>query len=215
MKEYHKIKTVYLRDPETKFKTLLEGQFALPEFAYLQNNEWVFTEKVDGTNIRIMFDGEKITFGGKSDNAQIPSVLANNLNDMFLPLRDKFAELFADGVCLYGEGYGGKIQKAGATYGADQRFVLFDVKIGEWWLQRKDVDDAAIKLEIDTVPIIGSGSLMYMVEMVKAGVKSAWGDFSAEGIVARPLTELKTRRGDRMITKIKYKDFGSTSKERR
>lgn len=42
MKEYHKIQTVFLRNPETKFKTLIEGQFSLPEFEYLKNNLWVF-----------------------------------------------------------------------------------------------------------------------------------------------------------------------------
>ena len=78
MKEYHKIQTVFHRDPDTKFKTLLEGRFSLPEFEYLQNNEWIFTEKVDGTNIRIIFDGE-LTFGGKTDRAQIPNQLVNKL----------------------------------------------------------------------------------------------------------------------------------------
>ena len=29
MKEYHKIQTVFLRNPEDNFKTLLEGQWAL------------------------------------------------------------------------------------------------------------------------------------------------------------------------------------------
>jgi hypothetical protein len=54
MKEYHKIQTVFKRDPSNNYKTLLEGEFAIPEFGYLQDNEWVFTEKVDGTNIRVM-----------------------------------------------------------------------------------------------------------------------------------------------------------------
>ena len=44
MKEYHKIQTVYLRDPATKYKTLLEGQFAKPEFDYLKDNIWIFTD---------------------------------------------------------------------------------------------------------------------------------------------------------------------------
>ena len=48
MKEYHKIQTVFMRDLENRYKTLLEGQFSLPEFEYLANNEWAFTEKVDG-----------------------------------------------------------------------------------------------------------------------------------------------------------------------
>ena len=43
--------------------------------------------------------------------------------------------------------------------------------------------------------------------MTRKGFSSQWGDFIAEGIVARPKVEMKTRRGDRIITKIKYRDF--------
>lgn len=210
MKEYHKIQTVYKRDPETKFKTLLEGQYSLPEFEYLKDNTWVFTEKVDGTNIRVMIDGEKITFGGKTDNAQIPSFLITYLNNKFMTIgqREKIKETFDCPVCLYGEGYGAKIQKGGGNYKSDGvSFVLFDIKIGEWWLQRKDVEDVANKLGLEVVPIIGQGSLQLAIEIVRAGYKSEWGDFSAEGLVMRPAVELKSRSGERMITKVKAKDF--------
>lgn len=207
MKEYHKIQTVYKRDEGTNFKTLLEGEFSLPEFEYLSGNEWVFTEKVDGTNIRVMFDGNTITFGGKTDAAQIPAFLVTRLNELFLLQVDTFANLFPSGVCLYGEGYGARIQKGGGNYRPNQDFVLFDVKIGDWWLQRVDVEDVAGKLQLDIVPIIGRGSLYDMVEMTKGSFNSQWGNFVAEGIVARPATELKTRSGDRVITKIKHKDF--------
>lgn len=207
MIKYHKIQSVYKRDPETKFKTFLEGDFSIPEFEYLKDNEWIWTEKVDGTNTRVMYDGKKITFGGKTDNAQIPSGLVNRLNERFSPLFDVFYDMFGlSYVCLYGEGYGPKIQ-TGGKYRKDQDFVLFDVNINDWWLQRGDVEKIAEKLRIDVVPIIGRGTLQEMVEMVKKGFKSQWGDFIAEGIVARPSTELRTRRGDRIITKIKHKDF--------
>jgi len=39
------------------------------------------------------------------------------------------------------------------------------------------------------------------------GFMSAWGEFKAEGIVARPSIELIARNGKRIITKIKHKDF--------
>ena len=39
--QYHKIQTVYKRDPMTNYKTLLDGEFSLPEFEYLANNDWV------------------------------------------------------------------------------------------------------------------------------------------------------------------------------
>ncbi len=210
MKEYHKIQTVFKRDPATNMKTLLENNYSLPEFEYLAGNQWVFTEKVDGTNIRVMFDGEQITFGGKTDRAQIPAALAKRLNELFLPQLELFKELFADGACLYGEGYGAKIQKVGINYRPDQDFVLFDVKIEDWWLQRRDVEDIAQKLNLDIVPIIGQGTIAEMVEKTKTGFTSIWGDFRAEGIVARPSTELKTRGGERIITKIKCKDFPKT-----
>lgn len=210
MKEYHKIQTVFLRDPATKYKTLLDGEFALPEFRYLAKNGWVFTEKVDGMNIRVMFDQEytdTIEFGGKTDNAQIPAFLVKRLQDIFLPQIETFREKFPDGVCLYGEGYGAKIQKGGGNYRSDQDFVLFDVKIGDWWLERSSVEEIAAEFGIDVVPIIGYGTLYDMVEKVRVGFPSLWGNFTAEGIVARPTVDLKTRNGKRIITKIKVRDF--------
>ena len=209
MEEYHKIQTIFKRNPETKFKTLLMNEYSLPEFEYLKNNEWVFTEKVDGTNIRIMYENKEIRFGGKTNNAQIPILLLDGLNKIFNSKRiDKLINIFGDtSVCLYGEGYGAKIQKGGGNYRHDNSFVLFDIKIGDYWLQRKDVDDIAVELDIDTVPVIGSGSLDDLILLVQSGFKSTWGDFIAEGVVARPSTELKTRSGHRIITKLKYRDF--------
>ena len=207
MSEYHKIQTCFKRDMNSPRKTLIEGDWSLPEFKFLAPCEWVFTEKVDGTNIRIIFKDGTITFGGKTDSAQIPAQLVARLNERFLPLQGKFADIFPSGGILYGEGYGAKIQKAGGNYRADQDFVLFDVRVGEWWLQRIDVEDVANKLGIDIVPVIGTGTLLEAVEWAKKGIRSTWGDFEAEGIVARPMTELCTRSGHRIITKIKCRDF--------
>lgn len=208
MKEYHKIDTVFKRDIATKFKTLLMGDYSQEAFGYLANNEWVFTEKVDGTNIRVMIGADrKITFGGKTDNASIPAFLVSRLEVRFFPQIDRLAEIFPEGGCLYGEGYGPKIQKGGGNYRADADFVLFDVKVGDWWLQRDGIEDVAGKLALDVVPIIGRGTLADMIMMAQLGFKSTWGDFEAEGIVARPTVELKSRNGARIITKIKHKDF--------
>ena len=56
MNVYHKIQTVFKRDPETKYKTLLMGEYSLIEFEYLRYNDWVWTEKINGTNIRVIYD---------------------------------------------------------------------------------------------------------------------------------------------------------------
>ena len=207
MNEYHKIRTVFNRDPETKYRTLIEGNYSLPEFEYLMYNKWIWTEKVDGTNIRIMWDDEQITFRGKTERAQLPGELVNTLSAWkeSVNFKDYFDE-DTEGVCLYGEGYGPKIQ-SGGKYRDNQAFVLFDVKIGKWWLKRKDVEDIADNFHFKVVPIIGEGTLIELVEKVRTGFNSEWGNFIAEGIVARPEIELKARNGERIITKLKYKDF--------
>ena len=209
MSEYHKIQTIFKRDMASKRKTLMEGDWTLPEFEYLAGNAWTFTEKVDGTNIRVIFKDGAVAFGGRTEDADIPAPLLSRLNERFLPLAKRLGEVFTDGAAvLYGEGYGAKIQKGGGNYRADQDFVLFDVRVGPWWLQRADVDDVAQELGLDVVPVIGEGTLHDAVALAKAGIRSTWGDFQAEGIVARPKVELNTRGGQRLIAKIKSRDFG-------
>ncbi|HEY4761110.1 MAG TPA: RNA ligase family protein, partial [Thermoguttaceae bacterium] len=120
-----------------------------------------------------------------------------------------FRASFDEGpVCLYGEGYGAGIQAAGKLYGPNQDFVLFDVKVGDWWLKRKDVLSVAIAMDLGVVPEWGRGTLMQMVDVVRdSGLKSRWYDGPAEGLVARPEVELFARNGQRIITKLKVKDF--------
>lgn len=79
MEEYQKIQTIFKRDPANRMKTLIMGEYSTPEFQFLKNNVWVFTEKVDGTNIRVGWDGNQIIFSGKTDNSQIPATLVNSL----------------------------------------------------------------------------------------------------------------------------------------
>lgn len=209
MAEYHKINTMFKRDMEGD-KRIIEGLFAVPEVEYLKDNIWDFTEKVDGTNIRVYWNGETVSFAGRTDNAQIPAALVDKLNQLFhtTPARQRLKEVFPDGeVVFYGEGYGAKIQKGGGNYSPTQEFVLFDIKVGDLWLERINVNDVAEKLQLDVVPVIGHGTLDDAIKLVKDGLTSVWGDFEAEGIVARPFQELLTRRGDRIIAKIKARDF--------
>ncbi len=207
MREYHKIHNIFKRNPETNNKTFLLGQWSLPEFDFLQNNPWIFTEKVDGTNIRVIWNHEnkKIKFDGKTDTSQIPIKLFTKLTEMFtIELMEKVFPQTS--LCLYGEGYGSGIQ-TGGKYRKDQSFVLFDVLVGRWWLQRKDIEEISSNLNIDIVPIVGEGTLFDGIDLVKNGFNSKWGNFIAEGIVAKPKVELFSRNGSRIVAKIKYKDF--------
>ena len=205
MKEYSKIQSVFKRDEKTHKFILLE--WSLPEFEYLKDNIWVMTEKIDGTNIRVDWDGkETITYGGRTDNASIPAFLITKLQSIFVNVfRINYPDL---PMTLYGEGYGAKIQKGGRNYISDGvDFILFDVMIDDWWLKRENVEDIANKLGIKVVPIICEAILEYGISMGMAGFQSDFGNFQAEGLVLKPKVELKNRAGKRIITKLKHKDF--------
>ncbi len=209
MIEYHKIQTIWKRDERGVIQV---GQFSRPEFEYLANAQWVWTEKVDGTNIRIQWDGKAVRFGGRTDAAMIHNGLVQHLRDTFTDekMRAKFGESSA---CLYGEGYGAKIQAGGGNYKADgQAFVLFDVLCGTWWLQRKDIEDVGACLGIGIVPIMMTGTLLEAQDRVIGGMDSSWGKFKAEGLVGKPAIELFDRRGERVIIKMKTKDYARMAK---
>lgn len=224
MKTYHKIPTVWARDPETKYKTLIEGQWATPELELLQDVEWEATEKVDGTNIRVLFDHPNavypLEFAGRTDNAQLHQGLLAHLRETFNQhcLREVWPIPTSPhpGVTLYGEGFGAKIQ-GGGKYKADgQDFVLFDVQVGDMWLERHNIDDIAEKLGIQVVPSVQwqeKDTLTGLISWYRANhaqIKSRWGDFPMEGFVMRPTVELLDRRGNRIICKIKAKDWVSS-----
>lgn len=206
MEAYHKIQTLYSRNPDTGLVNV--NMYSTPEFKYLEDNLWTFTEKIDGTNVRVAFDGENISFGGKTDRAEHPKALIEKLHDIFIPKIGIFKEKFHGPVCLYGEGFGGRIQKAGPKYSKDIDFILFDVRIGNWWLERDNVNNIADFLGIKSVPIVGNGNLRAMTRFVSVGMVSSFGNFLSEGLVARPSTELIARNGRRIITKLKHTDFG-------
>ncbi len=213
MKQYHKIQTIFKRDPETKYKTLLIEEWSMPEFEYLAKNIWVMTEKIDGTNIRIMWDGAHVKIGGKTDNAQLHADLVENLIRMF-PAEKMLEHFGVDPICLYGEGYGAGIQKGGGDYSQNKTFILFDAFCGGLWLSGSSLLDIRDKMEIDYVPVFHIGTLYEALEMTRGGFSTSLGKRNriAEGLVCRPMHELMTRRGERIITKIKHKDFNPEGK---
>lgn len=208
MTEYHKIETLFERDINGT-KKLIDGAFRNDAVKYLANNDWYFTEKIDGTNIRIHWDGHKVEFAGRTDRAQIPKPLMEYLTNTFnsMEAEEMFEQKFGETeVILFGEGYGPGIQKGGA-YRNDISFILFDVLIGDTWLKRDSVEDIATAFGIDIVPIVFVGDIKEAVDFVKTKPKSTIGTANMEGVVGRPVIEMKDRLGKRVIVKIKICDF--------
>lgn len=217
--EYQKINTLFLRDEK---KVIIPSSFTCDEFEYLKDCKWECTEKIDGTNIRVYisreYDGEDdwlygVSFMGRTNNTTIPEHLNLKLQQIFYRVDWKtvFPSLMpGDSVCLYGEGYGNKIQKGSSYISNDVDFILFDVKYNNWWLERKNCEDIANKCGIKIVPIVGYMTIPEAIDLVKKGFKSSISEdknLIAEGLVLKTPQGLLSRDGKRIITKIKHNDF--------
>lgn len=213
-KSYQKINTIYKRDEKTN--NLIIGQYSLPEFEFLKDCKFRAEEKIDGTNIQIRFDGKNVEFGGRTERANIPAHLVNKLKELFTV--EKMIKVFPPAdeedpvdVILYGEGYGMKIQKGGGRYISNGvGFILFDVRVGNWWLKRTVVENIANLLEIPVVPVIGYMTFDEAIECVKQGFVSIIAEditYQAEGLVLKTDVGLLDRSGQRIIAKIKSRDF--------
>lgn len=207
MKEYPKIPGPYKRniEPGPNRNKIIEGLWTSPELRALADMSWTWTEKVDGTNIRVHWDGHAVTFGGRTEAAQIPAKLVAVLQKLFT--EELFEQTFQDTeVTLYGEGYGAGIQ-SGGVYRPDQNFVLFDVFVGGFWLRRDAVMDVADKLGIESVPVVLSGPISEAIDYVRRGFPSRWEGAKPEGLVGTAPEGLLDRAGRRIMVKIKSKDF--------
>ena len=178
-----------------------------------------------------------VSYKGKSDNATIPQHLYEYLTKTFPPEKvlaslnlkavvpvSEFAEHnWVDGkgkpafgkvptlLTIYGEGYGMKIQKGGGRYIHDGvSFRVFDVKVGDWYLLTEARDEIAQKLGAETTPLIGYFTLDEAIDFVRKGFVSTVSEdktLPAEGLVLRTDLGLRSRSGERIMTKIKTCDF--------
>ena len=213
MREYPKIETIFNRDIEGT-KKLIFGTYRDETVKYLRFNDWQFTEKIDGTNISVEWDGHAVSFHGRTERAQIPKHLLEYLEKTFLTTEaeELFEQTYGDkNVILYGEGYGAKIQNGG-NYRSDVSFILFDVLIGDNWQEREWVEKTAKMFGIDVVPVVFVGSLEEGVDYVMEHHPSTIGTAMMEGIVGRPMVEMRDRLGKRIIVKIKWEDFKEFAK---
>lgn len=234
---YQKINTIFKRDANNIIMPY-DG-FAIPELEWLRNCKFDATEKIDGTCIRlevtptIADDGSLITFEvaykGKTDNANMPKHLDAFLKETY-PEDKVLASLGLPKVVtqevmteknwtsfesipmytIYGEGYGMKIQAGGNYIRNGVGFIVFDVKVGDWYLLREAMESVAEKLGAPAVPYMGQFTIDEAIDFVRTGFKSTIAenpDYDAEGLVLKTPDGLKTRRGERIIFKVKTCDF--------
>lgn len=210
MKEYHKIETLFKFNNETK--KFNNDEFYNPTVELLKNHGWLFTEKIDGTNFRIMWDGHKLTFGGRTNNATFSKVqlefIENNLVNE--DIERTFEQLFMEkNVIVYGELYGKGIQKDGDLYVDNDglSFKVFDIEINDIFLTYTNMKEVATNLGYNYVPLVLQGTIQEAIDYVLKTDKSTFSNANLEGLVGKPLGDLRDRLGKRIVVKIKKRDL--------
>ena len=103
-----------------------------------------------------------------------------------------------------------KIQSGGNYIHNGVGFIIFDVKVGDLYLLRETMEIIAKKLGAPVVPYMGQFTIDEAIDFVRKGFKSTIAenpDYDADGLVLKTPDGLMTRRGERIIFKIKTCDF--------
>lgn len=201
---YQKIAGPYKRDMTTN--KVVPGQWTSPELEALADVPiWTATEKIDGTNIRVLWDGYRVSFGGRTERAELHKDLVATLTQMFP--EEKFEQTFGEKpVVLFGEIRGW--HSKGGVYRRDKSFAMFDAAVNGKYLRPADTLNLTIQWGIEHAPLIGTNwTLNEVMDVVRAGYESRYGDFIAEGLVAKTIHGLLDHRGNRIVVKVKGVDF--------
>ena len=174
-------------------------------------------EKLHGTSSNLKWKEGKVTYfsGGEK--------YAN-----FITLFDetKLVEAFKlhpalDEVTVFGEAYGGKQQGQSWRYGKELKFCAFDVKIGDHWLDVPSAERFVLGLGLEFVHYkkvptdVASLDAERDAPSEQAKRNGCGDDKPREGVVLRPLIEMRTSAEKRVIVKHKRaeeSELGKTPK---
>ena len=185
-------------------------------------------EKIHGTSAHIGFKKApyKVNFFSGGVNYENFRKLFNE-DDLI----SKFTELGIFDMVVYGEAYGGKCQGMSKTYGEDLRFVVFDVKIGDCWLNVPKAEEIVklLGLEFVSYTKIQTDMESINMEMYKNSEQAIRNGIGVrkegnvifieqgkmrEGVVLRPVEEYTKNNGGRVIAKHKRDEFRETATKR-
>jgi len=212
--KYTKFSSPFVKDD--KFKNIVELAQVLP------TGIWIKTEKVDGTNIRIILTKQtvvikrEILIGSRKLILNTEDKGSKQYMDCLKEVNlNKIAEYFKDvdsTVVIYGEGYGAGVQKGG-IYSKEKNFRVFDIRIGEAYQNFEYVQKVCIDNQLNIVPIVGQAEEIGYLECLKSLknfnetlIKEGDGG-KPEGLVYKFEPVLLNKYKERLIFKVKFKDF--------
>lgn len=209
--KYPKTLNYWKRDSKGK----LLSDVAKEEFKQIKT--WRITEKIDGTNVRILLIDGKVIIGSRR------YIELDAKFNMHQGLLDKVKSIFTEeamnkkfpniNVVIFGEGFGAKIQ-SGGRYRSEQDFILFDVVVygkRDYWLNRNNQEDIATHFGVEIVPEWNEQcTIEEIIDLVKNKVYSTVSDdpkLIIEGVIARTDPLMFFQDGTPIKFKMKVKDL--------
>ena len=212
--KYAKFSSPFVKD--AKFKNTTELNQSLP------NGNWILTEKIDGTNIRIIITkpdekgNRDVLIGSRqlilNENDKGSKPFFNCLSEVNLNKIKEYFEDIDSTIVIYGEGYGAGIQRGG-MYSPKKNFRVFDIRIGKAYQDFAFVEKVCIDNKLNIVPIFGNtdvisydGCVTDLINFNTTLINEGDGG-KPEGLVYKFEPVLLNKYGERLIFKVKFKDF--------
>ena len=178
-------------------------------------------EKIHGTSAHVQYRGHTDGPAGLylSSGGEKHERFAKLFNET--KLKEAFGALGHLDITVYGEAYGGSQQGQKWRYGESLRFVAFEVEIGGVFLAVPQAHDVVTKLGLEFVHYVRVSTDLVMLDAERdapseqAKRNGIDGDKSREGVVLRPLIELKDNAGGRIISKHKRDEERETTSPRK
>ncbi|KKL69358.1 hypothetical protein LCGC14_2115790, partial [marine sediment metagenome] len=179
-------------------------------------------EKVHGSSSHLTFrneiveEPELIYFSGGEKHETFKQLFNGGF------LLAKFKEVIKNkiNVTIYGEVYGGKCQGMRDTYGNELRFVAFEVKIGDRWLNVLEAEEFVKQFSLEFVAYNKISTELEFIDRERdldstQAIRNGMGKGKKrEGIVLRPLEEFVDKYGQRVVAKHKRDVFKETKTKR-
>lgn len=173
-------------------------------------------EKIHGTSAHIAWRDGRVQFHSGGEK-----------HERFVALFDEaalgaaFTAIGHPLIVVYGEAYGGSQQAQKWRYGEPLRFVAFEVQVGESWLSVPNAHDVTTKLGLQFVHYARVSTDLAALDAERdapseqARRNGIEGDKAREGVVLRPLEEMRDQRGNRIMAKHKRDEARETNTPRK
>jgi hypothetical protein len=172
-------------------------------------------EKLHGTSAHVSWGDGRVTL---SSGGESPVRFAKLFD--IAALTAAFEAMGHPAVTVYGEAYGGSQQKQTWRYGPTLRFAAFDVQIGDLWLVVPTAAEIVASLGLEFVHFAKVSTDLAALDAERdapseqARRNGVEGDKPREGVVLRPLIEVRLNNGERIISKHKRDEERETAMPR-